>query len=182
MKNFLLILFSVTIVSCIPVRIAPKYKKEGFKIKKAKNFKHMLPKEMAYIFKDSKDENEFYNFINTKFQLNNIDVDYDVPFQINDKYYFITFYEVEIPDKSINILPMFVDVLTSNNIETDLSEVYFTRKGNWYIVAIVLDDESENCLNTSYQNRKEIILYLNTLRQEYLNTKNYEELLFAKKS
>jgi hypothetical protein len=53
--------------SCIPLSFAPKIKTD--KVKLAKRFKRDLPKQHGFIFEDPKEADEFYTFINTKYQL-----------------------------------------------------------------------------------------------------------------
>jgi len=68
-----------------------------------------------YIFEDPKDANEFYNYVNTKYNLNNKNGYDDVPFMIDGKQYFFSFYETEIKDKSINLFPVVADVLLNTH-------------------------------------------------------------------
>ena len=182
MKKLLLIIIATVSTSCIPLRIAPQFKKNGYTIKEAKKFNRKLPREAAFIFADPKDANEFFNFINTKFQLNDIDVDYDVPFRINETLYFLSFYEIEKATKTLNLLPLFIDGVTKDsNLETDMFDNYVSRKGSWYIVITILDKNSNNCLKESHAKRNKVLQYLKDLKQEYLTTQNYKELLFKKK-
>lgn len=60
-----------------------------------------------FVFEDSKDADEFYNYVDTSFQLNNENVYDDVPFTVNNQQYFFSFYEVEIPDKAIIFSQLF---------------------------------------------------------------------------
>ncbi len=68
MKQLATILFFLIFSSCIPLSIAPNI--EDYKIKVAKKFKRKLPKDYAFIFEDTKEANEFYNYINLKYELN----------------------------------------------------------------------------------------------------------------
>lgn len=82
-----------------------------------------------FLFKDPKPANEFYTYINTKFQLNDINVYNDVPFSLKDKHYFFSFYEVEIPNKSINLVPLAVDALLARaDIDPIMEDHYATRR------------------------------------------------------
>ncbi len=145
----------------------------------AKKFRRTLPKEYAFIFQDTKEANEFYNYINTKFQLNHIDVDYDVPFKLKNKQYFLSFYEAEIPNKTLNFAPIVIDLaLESKNIDSQLSDFYVSRHEDWYIAITIWDNDSNNCLKPNYKDRDEVINYLKRLKQEYLTTSNYVEVLF----
>ena len=183
MKYFLTALFFTTITSCIPLRIAPNFQEEGYKIKQAKKFKRKLPKENAFIFEDTKDADEFYNFVNTKYQLNHLDVGLEVPFRIDEKLYFLSYYEVEKTTKTLNLLPIFIDGATSGtDLETDLYDNYVSRMGSWYLVITVIDNDSNDCLKESHPSYNKVLEYLKNLKKEYFSTHNYEELLFTKKS
>ena len=182
MKYLFLSIFFITITSCIPLRIAPNFK-EGYKVKQAKKFKRKLPKKNAFIFEDTKDANEFYNFINTKYQLNPLDVNFKVPFRIEEKLYFLSYYEVEKTTKTLNLLPIIIDGATSGtDFETDLYYNYVSRIGSWYLVITINDIDSNDCLKESHPNYNKVLKYLKDLKKEYLSTHNYEELLFTKKS
>jgi len=175
-----LALFLIT-TSCIPTRIAPSIKTN--KIMQAKKFKKGLPKQDAFIFEDPKDANHFYTYINTKYQLNHNNVDNNVPIQINNTTYYLSFYETQIDDKTLNFVPILVDAkLSQNGDEPILQDMYESRKGNYYIVLTVYDAGLKNCLSENYNNNDIIINHLEEIRIEYLNTYNYEELLFKKKS
>lgn len=87
-----------------------------------------------YIFEDPKQANEFYNYINIKYSLNDVDVWLDVPFTIEDKDFLFSFYEVEIPTKTVNLVPLSIDgVLHTAELDPVMGNLYETRKGNWYI-------------------------------------------------
>ena len=176
---FLSILLSLLLNSCIPIRIAPTIKED--KIMVAKKFKRKLPKTYSYIFTDPKNAGEFYNYINTKYQRNHFEVDANVPFKIKEKNYYISFRETEIPTKTINLVPMVVDnALEENDHDSLLEDHYFTRKGTWYLVLTVSDDDLKDCLAPDYTDRNSVVSYLKDLRIEYLNTTNYSDVLFKK--
>ena len=147
----------------------------------AKKFKRKLPKQHAFIFEDPKDANEFYNYVNTKYELNHQDVEWNVPFKIKGETFYFTFYEVEIPNKTLNILPIFIDTaLTNKDWEPIFEGNYVTRKGNWYLAITVTDYGFKDCLKPDYIKRGDILKYLRTLRLEYLNSSNYLEALLKK--
>ena len=95
--SFLIGLSIFLLSSCIPLRIAPNI--EDYRITKGKSFNRNLPKRSMFVFEDTKDANHFYNYVDTKFRLNDENVYDDVPFKINGEQYFFSFYEVEIPDQ-----------------------------------------------------------------------------------
>lgn len=179
MKQSLLVFCALFCFSCIPLRIAPKI--ESNKVMVAKKFKRKLPKRYAFIFEDPKNANEFYNYINTKYELNHQDVEHNVPFIINNKDYFFSFHETEIPDKTLNLVPIAVDLtLKAKDWDPMFEGIYETRKGNWYLLLTVSDDDFNDCLKPGYASRDDILQYLREMQTEYLTTSNYLEALLRK--
>ncbi|MFV0539923.1 MAG: hypothetical protein ACK5MZ_01625 [Aestuariibaculum sp.] len=182
MNKYLMFFFVSTLaIACIPVRFAPNI--DDYKIVSAKKFKRNLPKRNTFVFEDPKNANEFYSYINTKYELNHIDVEWNVPFTINNTEYYFSFYEVERVDETINILPIATDaILEKNNIDPVLENIYTTRKGNWYIAIVVSNSEMKDCLKTGNPDYEAILQYLKDIKYEYLNTTNYIEALFKKQN
>ncbi len=178
MKQTLLLVFVLfTLQSCIPLRIAPKI--EDYKIKKGKKFKRSLSKRQMFIFEDSKEAEQFYNFVNVSFQLDDTNVYDDVPFEIDGQQYFFAWYEVEIPDKSINLLPVFVDLAFAvADMDTAFEDSYENRKGNWYLAIEVYNDLEPDCLVETSLSREDVLKYLRALKKEYLAAHNYNETIF----
>lgn len=169
-------LFLVT-QSCIPLRIAPTIK--DYKVTQGKKFKKSLPKQHMFIFPDSKPANQFYTYVNTKFELQDINVFDDVPFTIDGKQYFFSYYEVDIPDKTLNLLPIAADVaLLRTDFDPAMEHLYQTRKGNWYIAIEVYSDNENDCLDQRYPSNEAVTEFLHLLKNEYLSTHNYNEILF----
>ncbi len=169
--------------SCIPLRIAPKI--NNYKVSKGKKFKRSLSKRQMFIFEDSKEGEEFYGFVNTKFQLDDAAVYDDVPFVIDEQQYFFAWYEVEIPDKSLNLIPFAFDLFLNVALGTDEMEPFvsseentFSRKGNWYVAIEVYSDIEKDCLTKTSLSKKAVLNYLHTLKEEYLATNNYNETVF----
>lgn len=163
--------------SCIPTRIAPRI--ADYKITQGKKFKKSLPNRQMFIFKDPKMANEFYNYVNTLFNLNHIDVYDNVPFMVGQTQYFFSFYEIDIPNKSINLVPLAIDaVLQSMDVDPVMDGSYQTRKGNWYIAIEVYSDTEHDCLDEKSPNRSVVSDYLQLLKNDYLAHQNYNEILF----
>ncbi|NKI31220.1 hypothetical protein [Croceivirga thetidis] len=177
-KGYLLIFLCITLGSCIPLRIAPTI--EDYRVVEGKKFKKSLPQKTMFVFEDPKDEGHFYNYINTKFKLDDYRVDVDVPFQIENKEYYFAYYEVEIPTKTLNLLPIVIDGILESTETNDavFSDAYSSRKGYWYIAIEVYDQEENDCLNDNSLIRKPMMEYLRELKQEYLSTHNYNEVVF----
>jgi hypothetical protein len=173
--SILLILFLIS--SCIPLRIAPKIKDD--KVMIGKKFKRSLPRDYTFIFEDPKDADEFYNYINTKYQLKYRDVEWNVPLTIDNEKFFLSFYEVEIPTKTINLIPIIIDAkLEENGHDPILEDAEFSRRGKWYLALTITDVDMKDCLNPNYKSRNKVLKYLRGLRLEYLNTHNYLDALF----
>ncbi|RKN82794.1 hypothetical protein [Ulvibacterium marinum] len=173
--TFIGILF--LLYSCIPLRIAPSI--DDYKITKGKKFKRGLPKREMFIFEDPKDANQFYNYVNIKFELGDEDVYDDVPFKINGQQYFFSFYEVEIPTKTINLIPLVIDgLLDSADMGPFLEDAHASRVGNWYIAIEAYTDFEQDCLQENSLSREVVLKYLRTIKQEYLSTYNYNEVVF----
>ena len=179
MKRLLCISLGVLFLcSCIPLRIAPNIK--DYKLTKGKRFKKGLPKKTVFVFEDPKEANEFYHFVNTKFQLSDYYVDVQVPFQAEGNTYFFSFYEVEIPTKTLNLVPIVLDGVLSEaaNIDPVFEEVYSSRTGNWYIAMEVFSETEQDCLMDGSVSRDIVLPYLRQLKNEYLSTDNYNEVVF----
>lgn len=176
MKKLLLLFIAFILTSCIPLRIAPNIKTD--KVVIAKRFMRKLPKNYAFIFEDPKDANEFYNYINTKYQLNHVEVGWDVPFNIDGNEFYFSFYEVEKTTKTINLLPLALDAtLEAKDIGPLFEDSYTSRTGKWYLAITVADQDSNDCLKPDYMHRDVILKYFRNLKYEYLNTHNYVEVL-----
>ena len=180
MKNTAILVLFFLAYSCIPLKIAPKI--EDNKVMLAKKFKRKLPKDYAFIFEDPKDADEFYNYINIKFELNNNDVNYQVPFIVNNSTYYMTFHETEISTKTLNLVPIAIDAKRkSNGNNPILEDAHISRKGHWYLVLTIIDTEGNDCLKPSYKDRSALVNYLKELKKEYLTTVNYYDALLKKK-
>lgn len=167
----LLILFTY---SCIPYKIAPNIESE--KIVNAKRFKKDLPNFQAFVFEDSKNANEFYNFINAKYDLKHINVESNVPISINNKTYYLSFFERERTTKTVNLIPIAIDVSrNSKGKDPLLEDLYTSRTGNWYLVLTITDAEIKDCLDPKYPQHQEIVNHLKNLKNEYFSTSNYIE-------
>ena len=180
MKPSLFLLLCFFTFSCIPLRIAPKI--ESDKIMVAKKFKKNLPNRHAFIFEDPKDANAFYNYVTTKYELKHDDADWNVPFEVNGLPFLFSFYEVEIPNKTYNLVPFIADAATDSKIVDTLLEDHdpVRRVGNWYIAVTVNDETMNDGLQPEYSHREAVIKYLRAMQFEYLNTTNYLEALLRK--
>jgi len=179
MRLSIILLVLLIFSSCIPLRIAPKIKDD--KVIVAKKFKKNLPKDYAFIFKDPKEADEFYNYINVKHELNDQNVESNVPVIIDNEEFYFSFYETEIPTKTLNLVPILIDAsLDSKDIDPILEDAYASRIGNWYLVLTVTDSKMQDCLEPNHKSRQKTLKFLRELKMEYLNTQNYLEALLKK--
>ncbi|WP_281541771.1 hypothetical protein [Maribacter aestuarii] len=177
------LVFVFLIQSCIPLRVAPKI--DDYNVGKGKNFKRSLPEREMFIFEDPKEAYMFYDCVDMKYGLNNDNVYDDIPFEIDDKQYFFSFYETEIQDKYLNLFPFVADISLNAALDNDDMEPILSdkaegvrRNGNWYIAIEVYSDTEKDCLTINPLSRKVVLEYLRDLKNEYLATHNYNELIF----
>ncbi|MFD1015256.1 hypothetical protein [Winogradskyella rapida] len=183
MKKVSLIILVLFVWGCIPVAVAPRFKRHDYKIMQAKKFQKDLPREIAFIFKDPKEAEEFYHYINKKYQLQHNNVGYNVPFQLQNQTLYLSYHETQRTDKKINVPLAAIDSKRKSNGNSALFEGhYVSRTGHWYLALTVYDNNIKNCLKENHPLRAETIAYLKALKAEYLSTYNYEELLLNKKS
>ena len=173
-KNICFCLLIFLSHSCIPLRVAPII--EGDKIVQAKKFKKDLPKCYGFVFEDKKKADEFYNFINTKYNLKHNNVDSNVPIVIDNKTFYMSFFERERVTKTLNLIPIAVDAgLQNKGNDPIFADNYTSRDGYWYIIISVRDKEIKDCLDPSNPEQAIVIKHLKKLKDEYFMTTNYVE-------
>lgn len=176
MKKLSYILVLCICYSCIPLQIAPDLT-EG-KIYKAKRFKRSLPKQHTYVFSDPKEADEFYYFISSKYNLNQEDSENNIAIMIDNRRYYVSFYETEKTTQTINLVPIMLDsALDSGDCEPFLDDLYTSRTGQWYIALTVTDPSLNDALNPEYRNSDKILSYVTKLQEEYLAAQNYKHLM-----
>ena len=100
-----------------------------------------------FVFENPKDANHFYDYVNIKYQLKSENVYDDIPFKSDGEYYFFSFYELDIPTRTINLIPIVIDVLFDRaDIGPILEEIHTSRMGTWYIAIEVYNDIEHDCL------------------------------------
>ncbi|MGB5646929.1 hypothetical protein [Muriicola sp.] len=179
MRKILFLVPFFLVVSCIPFKIAPNI--EDYKIVVAKRFKRDLPRQFAYVFEDKKDADEFYHFMNLKYQLGYENVELNVPVVVRGQTYFMSFYEREKTTEVANLVPILIDgILNSEGHDPILEEVHTTGNSSWYIVITVMDANFNDCLDPTFLYQKEVISYLQLLKYEYQDMHQYVEALLKK--
>ena len=167
--------FALFFTSCIPIKIAPSI--EDHKIVLAKKFKRDLPRLHAFVFEDTKDADEFYNFINAKYDLGFREVETNVPLFIGDQLFYMSFFEREKTTQFVNLIPIMVDgILDSEGVDPVMEDFYSTRNGSWFVVLTVHDHEFRDALAPDHEYRKTVIQYLDRLQDEYFSTHQRREL------
>ena len=173
MKYLAIVILLSLSFSCIPLKIAPNM--EHGEVVKAKRFVKELPNQYAYVFDDPKDANEFYNYINAKYQITYEDG--NVPVIINERKAYLTFYEVNKETQTVNLIPILVNSsLEEKGYNPILKDAEETRFGKWYIALTVTDEAYKDCLNPKYDNYDGVTQFVAALRQEYLTTTDYIEV------
>jgi len=177
MKLVYSLAFSLFFISCIPLQIAPKIK--GGKVMVGKKFKRKLPKQYVYVFEDPKDANEFYHYVNAKYQKTYDDTDGNIAVAIAEEEHFLTFYEVERNTQTVNLIPMLVDAALEEKgygSGSGLESAYTSRSGTWYLALTVTDSDYKDSLHPDYDQQKAVVAYVDGLRKEYLSTTHYIEV------
>lgn len=182
-RAFTSILILSLMGSCIPLRVAPSI--QDYKVTEGKRFKRSLPEKTVFVFEDPKEANHFYDYVNTKFALEGYYVDVEVPFFVNERVFYFSFYEVEIKDKTLNLAPIIFDTALNVALGNEDFETYsatdensISRKGNYYIAMEVFSSSEDDCLKKGYVHRTAVLEYLRSLKKEYLSTHNYNEVVF----
>lgn len=81
--------------------------------------------------------------------------------------------------KKLNLLPVAIDnVLEANELDPFLQDSYLSRRGKWYVIIRIQDLMNRDALHPKHPSQKPLILYLDSLRKEYIHTHNYRELYF----
>ncbi len=177
MKHLLLFIFCTFLLqSCFPVSIPPNLEKG--QLFEGKKFKKQLPHQYAYIFTDPKDANEFYSFLSYRFPPNQDgDSEANVPIVVDDKNYYVSFYETEKKSRVVNLIPGITnEILNSQNIPISLDEPPIVRDGTWYIALVITDETYKDALSPSHVHHKAILEFSQSLQNQYLSTSNYQSL------
>ncbi|PVW17393.1 hypothetical protein [Marixanthomonas spongiae] len=181
MKYLYTLLLPFFFMSCIPLSIAPNI--DGGKIYPPKKFKKHLPQNYVYVFEDPKNANEFFNYINAKFQVVYDDDLGNIPIEIENNTFYLTFYEVERSTQTVNLVPIVVDAkLDQEGHGPILEDAHITRSGSWYIALTVTNEGLKDALKPSYPQHNKVKTYVDALRQEYLTTVEYIEVYLKSKT
>ena len=172
MKNMFFLIAFLLAASCIPYKIAPNI--EDYKIVYANKFKRDLPGQYAFVFEDDKEVDEFYHFVNTKFELQHENVMSDVPFKVKEQTYYMSFHEREKTTETVNFLPLLIDgFISAEGNDPVLEEVYTSGTSYWYILITVRDSSFNDCLAPTFIDQKEVILFLRLLNLEYQGNQSF---------
>ncbi|WP_299525566.1 hypothetical protein [Winogradskyella sp.] len=185
MKNLTIPISIFVFTSCIPYKVAPTFKNEDFKVMKANKLQDNLPMETSFIFKDYKSANEFYQYINKKFNLEDINVGVNTPFELNNEIFYLSFSEVEsiyVDECSDQEALVINSEQGLNKNSKRFEHKYIKRSSYWYIVITVYDEDIKNCLLDKHPKKSIVLNYLKDLRREYLTTFNHDALLFTSRS
>lgn len=176
--RILLMLFSILFLcSCIPLQIAPKI--ETYRVIKPKRFKCNIPRGYGFVFEDPKEANAFFTYLQFKFRLPANHSFIQIPQLLDQKLYFLSFCEQMRNSKKPNLLPIAIDnVLEANELDPFLQDSYLSRRGKWYVIIRIQDLMNRDALHPKHPSQKPLILYLDSLRKEYIHTHNYWELYF----
>lgn len=167
------------LTSCILIRIVPTIETDTVVV--GKKFKRSLPKKYAFIFEDPKDADEFYLYVNTKYEREHNDVKYNVPFTIENTPYYFSIHEIGIPTKTINLLPILWNAKLEERRQNPIAEnLEHSRKDKWYIAITDANETLEDCLEPEFKDRDALLDFLRATRVQYITRHNYTEALLKK--
>ncbi len=168
MKYVLIFLFPVIMSSCISIQKAPKI--DTYKLLVAKKFQRKLPKRYAFVFHDPKGANDFYYFIESRFKSNFDNFQWNVTVTIKGRIHNFTIYEVEKSTKTVNLIPIFADLVRhAKDKEALFRDQYSTRSGSWYFAITVTENDYTDCLKSNDAHRQEVLEFLDFLRLSYVH-------------
>ena len=167
MKRALICLLILFTSSCIPLKNAPNI--HDYDIVVAKKFKRDLPKRNAFVFEDKNNTDTFYQFVLWKLGRIDVDLQENIPFEVGDATYYMTFYERPRESASLNLIPLLI------NGEAGGDELYDSDGEYWYILITVTDSELRDCLDPSYPDQKRVVYVLKQLKDEYQNSEHNNE-------
>ena len=159
--------------SCIPLKIAPQI--NDYRISRGSKFSKELSDRSMFLFEDPKAAGEFYDYVNTKFQLDGVRVYDDVPFTIGEEQYFFAFYEIALNDKILNLFPAIIFAALDAG-EVDGGDEILSRT-KWYVAIEVYSDNEKDCLAADSLSGEVVLQYLRAIKGEYLSTDNYNEFV-----
>ena len=108
--------------------------------------------------------------------MNHTNVESNIPITINNRIYYLSFFERERTTKTVNLIPFAVDAaLSAKGNDPILDGLYTSRAGYWYIIISVRDAELKDCLDSNYPQQQDVFLHLKKLKEEYFSTSNYIE-------
>ena len=181
--SYLILPVLLLFTACIPYKIAPKIK--GDHVQLAKKFHRKLPRQNAFIFEDTKDAGEFYDYLYFSLKpdpnIHPDDFAYNLPVNLDGTQAYLTFYEVERTSNTLNLIPFFIDAaLQVNDHDPLLEDSYTSGTGHWYIVIILRDEQVQDMLNSNHKDYEKARAYLSALKKEYNSTTSYQSLLLTK--
>jgi hypothetical protein len=166
MKPIYILAILITLTSCFPTKIAPKFKRKGYKVINAKKFNDQLLNENAFIFSNPKPNINFYTYINNTYKLNHtikhgykseyLDKGVRIPISIENESYYLSYYVAERTSE-LHLIPFDGPFIDTYN----------------YIVIYIHDDKNINCLTKNYDKKEMLINYLINLKNSYLNNPYY---------
>ena len=99
--------------------------------------------------------------------MNNYYVDVEVPFSLVNETYYMSFYEVELLNSTVDTFGTILGILAGEELEEEPEEY------KHYIAIEVYSKTDDDCLKEGSPSKETIIQYLNNLKKEYLNGENW---------
>lgn len=152
---------------------------EGKVVKAKKFIKTLSSSQYSFVFTDPKETNEFFKYVNAKYQITYDDDIGNIPVLIDNTKHFLTFYEVNKETETINLIPIMINAkLEDKGHPPLLKDAETSRTGTWYIAICLTDKNLKDSLNPNRKNHTKITNFLKNIQNEYLSTTDYIEIYF----
>ncbi|WP_298417913.1 hypothetical protein [uncultured Kordia sp.] len=173
---FMLFLFAT---NCISLKKAPEVNASGYIIAKGKKLKKSLSNANHFVFYNHLYDSDLTAFIEYKLKAEENSFLQNLPVNIKETNFLMTFYTVASSDKSINLLKPFVNKAINEKLNTDFSEDVETKETEYYYVAVYVESDLESdSLKEESIHRKIVENYLIGLMNEYQSIGSSKELNF----
>ncbi|MCV6628541.1 MAG: hypothetical protein OIF50_01640 [Flavobacteriaceae bacterium] len=176
---FLLAILLLSNTQCIPLKTAPTIAE--YRIMQGKKLNKQLSKhKLYYVFENHLEDFAFYDYLDTYHMPEDYHRYFNVPIQLgNDKFY-ITFMEVEAKSKTLDLFSPLANAMLNQAMGDEYfeTESKIHEKYKTYIAIHVHDVNVSDCLRPNSLFRVKVLKYLSHIRKQYQNGNGYKKNLF----
>lgn len=175
----IVLIFLGSLTNCISIKKAPEINASGYKIVKGKKLKRSLRKSNHFIFYNHLYDSDLTAFIEYKLKAEENSFLQNLPVNIKDINFLMTFYTVASKDVSIDLLSPVINRVFNTKLNTDYDENIKTETTEHYYVAVYVESDLEaDSLKEGSIHRAIVENYLIKLMNEYQSIGSSQELDF----